>query len=201
MIKYDEFGLIVQHRPDEPDYADGGDSCMRTSIAVLSGITRANLTFFFKDGLIVRHPFQKEYCDPKETSRDQLIPWLSAMFAIEYRPKTNYKLFINKDFLGLPHIQWFIRTVSGENCTNFLTIGKVFMVADIKFMCKYKPDHELNQAYCIALTLDRAYGTEFTKLICNKHPDWRKNLRDYYCGWRDQSELGEAFIQRIEQEL
>lgn len=211
VIKYDEYGLIVQHRPDEPDYADGGDSCMKTSIAVISGIVSPmDLGYFTTyNALVVRHPHQVPYCNPDETSRDQLIPFLAACKLYpEFNIRNkflrtydftdiikNYKYRINKDLLISPSIQWFMRKCSGDDSYSWL--GDKALRADILYASKISPEHELNQLMCQCIIL----GKEYVQLLCKSHPDWRKNLRDYYCGWRDQAELYEAFVNKIEKEL
>ena len=205
MIKYDEYGLIVQHRPDEPDYAYGGDSCMKTSIAVIGGLTSAlKLDAFVNSNYeVLRHPFISPYNKTSETSRDQLIPLLAAA-RLSKRPyfasviSDNYKYRINKDLLISPSIQWFMRKCAGDDSYSWL--GDKMIRLDIWYASKRDPDHELNQLFCMCLVL----GKQYVQLLCKSHPDWRKNIRDYWgteTKFRFQPEIGEAFIQRIEQEL
>ena len=196
MIKRDEYGIIGQHRRDEPDYLDMGDSCMKTSIAVIGGLChRTDLFYFYEKGLVVRHPYDKEYNNPKDTSRDQLICLMAAKYLMGYHSALDYSCFINKDFLGMPDIQWFMRKCKGDNRKSWL--GDKTLRASIWYAAKHDPDHELNQLFCICLVM----GREYVELLCESHPDWRKNLTDYWGGWRDQPEIGGAFIKRIGKEL
>jgi hypothetical protein len=205
MIVTDEFGLIGQHRPDEPnnpEYPDYYDSCMRTSIAVICGLIEdKNILYHFMDReyRCIRHP---KYTHDL-TSRDQLIPLLAA-FALARRPLTvqtildNYSMFINKDFLGMPDIQWFFRKCEGDD--SFSHIGDITLRLSIHYAAKCDPDHELNQLILICAVC----GDDYLKLLCKSHPDWRKNLRTYYGddnNFRFQPELAEAFIAWVEKRI
>lgn len=82
MIKRDQYGIIVQHDPANPSYADGGDSAMRTGLMALcgSGQDSGNLARFnvinqsgSPTDLLVRHPYQFPWNNPNNFTRDQLI--------------------------------------------------------------------------------------------------------------------------------
>jgi hypothetical protein len=206
MIVTDDLGLIGQHRPDEPnnpEYPDFYDSCMRTSIAVICGISDASIVHFLDNKFrCVRHPKYSHTL----TSRDQIIPLIAAFklsnrYCSELYCRTilmNYNLFINKDFLGMPDIQWFFRKCKGDNSYSWL--GDKALRASIWYASKIKPNHELNQAILVAFICGRKY----LKLLCSSHPDWRKNLRDYYgteTSFRFQPELGESYVRWVEKRI
>jgi len=213
MIKLDQYGLIGQHRPGEPNYLDMGDSCMKTSLAVIGGIISDKLLGYFLvqerhnelgnyllSNKVIRSPSSKEYSDPKKTSRDQLICFMAALALTNHKYVNknimycSYKYRINKDLLISPSIRWFMRKCEGDDYYSWL--GDKMIRLDIWWASK-NTDKELNQLFCMCLVL----GKDYVKLLCDSHPDWRKNLRDYWCGWRDQAEIGEAFIKRIERNL
>lgn len=87
MIKRDQYGIIVQHDPANPSYADGGDSAMRTGLMALcgSGQDSGNLARFniinqsgSPTDLLVRHPYQFPWNNPNNFTRDQLICYMAG---------------------------------------------------------------------------------------------------------------------------
>lgn len=194
-IKRDEFGIICQHDPTNPGYLDGGDSANRTAMMALCGSEQdiKQLPKFIVGGKLVRHPCQPKWNDPAETSRDQLVPVLAALWRSPYQIALNpyfellrnYRFRINKDVL-LPHHR--------------LQTG-FWLKADIWWNCKVKPWHEQNQiqALCIAA------GPEWVKRYVDSHPDFRHATRLYWGGpayapecWRGQAEIGELIIAKLE---
>ncbi len=83
MIKRDGLGIVVQHNPQNPNYADGGDSASREAILALSGSMIDSLTLhrfeIGTSGLLVRHPTQYPWNNPLNFTRDQLIPYTAAL--------------------------------------------------------------------------------------------------------------------------
>ena len=194
MIKIDNLGLIGQHSPDVADYLDFGDSCMKTSIAVIGGLASPHLLdlFITRDNLIVRHPTDEKWSDPKLTSRDQAVCLMAALaLCREYKSFPKYKWFINKDIMFMPDVSWFQRVARGERGHSHS--GSVMMNLSILYAAKFDSSHELNQLFCMALVL----GDSFVRKLCKAHPHWQGNLIFYWGGWRDQPEIGLAFINRI----
>ena len=208
MIKRDSYGIICQHHiyfPENP--IDGGDSASRTGImALCRSIQDRNLlsSFITDDKKLIRHPNQPRWNDPKNTSRDQLIPFLAGCWsanAIFYSKELSksYGFWINKDFLD-PAVQLHIQFCAGNWNTKWKLIGFPWLRASIFWATKIKPSNELNQILCMCIMAD-VERPSYLKLLCESHPDWRKNVTEYWSGWRDQKEIGEAFIECVEQHL
>ncbi len=199
MIKRDEIGIIVQHDPNIPSYGDAGDSCNRSGIMSLSGsvLDQALMgQFITADGLLVRHPTQIPWNDPSKTSRDALVTAIAGM-SVEQAQKlrNSYNWFINKDFL-MPDVRNHLKLCSGQKGS---VLGYFMLGVSIAYAAIIQPEHELNQL----MTMCIVAGPKWVKLLCKEHPDWKKNITDYWSGYpfRDQAEIGQAFIARVEQEL
>ena len=76
MIFHDEHGFLVD------ETSDGGDSAMRTGMLALFRIERAPLLHYYEhEGQCVRHPLDKPWNNPKNFTRDQLIPLTAGFYA------------------------------------------------------------------------------------------------------------------------
>ncbi len=92
-IKRDMLGVVIQHDPANVAYADGGDSANRTGILAMCGsLADQRVLPLFEDGngWMHRHPTQQPWNNPKNCTRDQLIPfvagcWVSGNTAIARR--------------------------------------------------------------------------------------------------------------------
>lgn len=219
MLRTDVIGLIGQHDKNDPSYLDFGDSCFKTSMAAIGRLDNYKdllLSFLVSDGSVIRHPKTRipdgqnspnmdKWADPKETSRDQLIPYVVALYLCGYRSAVRmiddrYTWFINKDILS-PSVQLIKKICAGRTPNWFIkTVGTKMIEVDIWWSTKIRPDHELNQMICVCLVM----GKQYIQKLCSQHPDWKKNIRDYYGGpkedegWRDNKEIGEALILVVE---
>lgn len=199
MIVRDESGLIGQHDPNVPSYLDFGDSCNRCGIMSLSGSEQDRSVmsqFVLADGSLVRHPAQAPWNDPAKTSRDALVTATAGMSPeLALKVQNRYKLFINKDIL-MPDVRNHLRLCAGLPGT--LT-GYLFLNISIVYAAKVQPEHELNQLMSMCIVA----GPKYVKMLCKMHPDWKANITEYWAGYpfRDQAEIGQAFIAKIEQEL
>lgn len=215
MVVRDSNLIIVQHRIDDPDYMDGGDSIHRTGIMALCGseVDCDLLPIFQKDGMIFRHPFQKHWDNPNNATRDQLIPYMAGLWAT-HRPKTA-RLIMNKhkargwraqnthEYEGakkpwyrgadimLPDVRNHLRLCSGLKGS---AIGYLFLNLSIIWSAKIKPFDEQNNIACMVIVAGEKYLNRYKKL----HPNYKKAIREYWGNWRDQVEIGEMLIKRIE---
>jgi len=200
-LKRDEHGIICQHDPNVPDYMDGGDSDARTALMALSGSAAdiALLPEFFTIGVgLVRHPFQEQWDDVSKTSRDQLVQYASGCYnnatAVAKALQAQYQWRVNKDIL-LPDVRNHLRLCAGMRGT---LLGYAWLQISIYWASKH-PDEEINQLLSMCLVA----GPFYTKLFCARLPHWRENLRQYWGGFpfRDQMEIAEALIAKVELEL
>ena len=217
MIKRDSSNIIVQHSPD-PSYSDGGDSSNRTALmAFIGSITDQKLIHLFvKGGLGCRHPSQPPYNDPRSWTRDQLIPTIAALHGtsqaqdlfwghfkrgffcqnshtIDLAPKPWYQ----RDILSPSHIGHLIMSAQIYPLYPLLLISWPWLVLDLLWSTKVKPFEEQNQIICMLGTA----GVQWLKAYVWLHPDYKKATRDYWGGWRDQVEIGEAIIKYIEERM
>jgi hypothetical protein len=214
VIKRDEFGIIVQHNLDHPEQMDGGDSASRTGIMAMCGsIQDWDLLSKFlvetdvkKWPYLVRHPEQKKWNDPKETSRDQLICWAAGggsrgfyLFAIQTLIAYAESWTINKDVL-LPHVRFALYKAARYPAPLWIRLlAKPMMTAHLIWATKINPDDEQNQNVCLC----SIYGDEWLKRLRDWHPNLYGNLIRYWAGkpWRDQKEISEAMIKFIHGKL
>ncbi len=219
MIKRDQHGIICQHSERgtyDPSYMDGGDSASRTGIMALCGseIDQSLLELFFKGAacLPVRHPYQKEYMDFSLFSRDQLMCLAAGCFDDYKVSFARTKLqrflsvwtppFLNKDIIMPQHLYHLHCCAYVDRYKDIKTIllglvSSIFILVDILWNTLCVPWSEQNQLQCILI----ATHPKWLKLYCKLHPDWRKAVRDYWDSWRDQAEIGEALILKIEKVL
>lgn len=204
MIKRDEYGIIVQHDPNVPEYADGGDSAARVGIMVAFGSSRDRIVLNWwqvmpNSGIYdcVRHPVQEQWSNPKQFSRDQFVPFLAGL-STKIAPHILDAFsgsWVNKDFL-LPDVQLHRALCLKAKVGMLLKIsGYSFLWLSILWACYIKPKHELNQLACQCLIA----GPKWLRMLYVLHPNYDQNFRDYYSGWRDQSEISTFIILRTQQ--
>jgi hypothetical protein len=221
MIRRDEHGIICQHDPADPSYMDGGDSSHRTGIMAMCGSARdkfllANFILFGKGR---RHPSQKDYSDPRSWTRDQLIPTMAGLketgrtydarklfmshlkrgficqneLNIHLEPKAWY----DRDILSPSHIGHLILCAKVYPLYPFLIFSWLWMTLDLLWTTKVTPTKESNQPIVMFITAGKFWVKAFNWL----QPNWRDTVRSYWGGWRDQSEIGEALIKKVEENL
>jgi hypothetical protein len=218
MLVRDDHGIIVQHDPNNPSYKDGGDSACRTGLLALCGSAQdaALLPLFESNGVMVRHPYQEPWNNWKNCTRDQLIPYVAGLWATGLKdtaqrlydahsargfrcqntekdyPGTTKKFPDGPDILAFDH-QLHLRLCRGSNeWRNF--IGYSNLWASITWSTKVKPNEEQNQIICQCLVA----GSKYVKSYRSMHPDYKGNLRAYWGGWRDQIEIAEMIIAKVD---
>jgi hypothetical protein len=225
MIKRDEYGIIVQHSKSDPNYGDGGDSAMRTGLMATCGSSqdRFNLQEFDPkmDGVFVRHPHQFPWNNPNNFTRDQLICYIAGCKSIgaivitkpafvnaikrgfraqnieRDAPGTKKRLPDGADLLS-PSDMLFLAYCANSWLFFLLGIpavlGFVWFIADLLVATRLAPMEEQNQIICKCLT----YGTLMTRLYVWLHPNYKEALTSYWCGWRDQPEIRDVLVAKIE---
>lgn len=210
MLVRDPSNIVVQHDPSVPSYADGGDSARSTGILALVGSTvdRINIArFFMGRGLLVRHPYQPIHDDSRNFTRDQLLPLTAGMWAAgnhtivrrvfiaqakrfflcqntHTHPDGVLKKFPNgPDILHPGHIWHLILCAKLRYLYWLAPIGYLFQLFDLLWSTKVKPDEEQNQVFCMMVV------SGLLPLYLKLHPDFEKNMRYYWCGWRDQRDI------------
>ena len=191
MIVRDIHGIIVQHDPQDPNYADGGDSAARVGIMAAFGskVEQGVLQYYWDAPR--RHPFQTRWYRVADFSRDQWIPWMAGYWAMGRVPPNKFIWRVNKDIL-LPD-QWLHRAICSKAARWYhYPLGYLFLFLHIMWACYVRPGHELNQIASQALVA----GPWWLRLLYKSHPNYNKNFREYYGGWRNQPEIAEFIIKQ-----
>lgn len=192
MLARDTHGIIVQHPS-----MDGGDSAARTGIAALKlEADVLNLErFMTKSGLLIRHPKQADWNDPKKTSRDQLVQFcvsdnkVTALVANKYKDRW----FINKDFLD-PSVKLYLYACAKVAPPFWLnTIGCMWLFLSFIWNTEIKRWDEKNQFACMCIR----FGPQWCHMLIRQHPNISKAIMDYWSGWRDQKELGYILLETL----
>jgi hypothetical protein len=76
-------------------------------------------------------------------------------------------------------------------------IGDAWLMLSLLWSTKVRPWSEQNNIICMCITR----GKWWTKLYVTLHPDYIKATTNYWCGWRDQAEIAEAILKRIDRSL
>lgn len=136
-------------------------------------------------------------------SRDQLVPFLAGLKVqnnIEWtrylyaRARENYFRAANGDILWAPSVINHIRICAGLR--PFL-IGKVWLMLDMLYQSiasRYMKHVEPNQLICMCVTAGPAYVKLYKKIV----RDWKYLVVNYWCGWRNESEVAELIINKLE---
>ncbi len=203
MIVRDEYGFIGQvgvfadGTPNTKDL-DFGDCAGRTGILAMCDSERDKelLPAFINrySSLLMRYPGQAErgYDDPSQTSRDQLICWVAGnnnACSLSYAQAG----YINKDVLGFDVRLYLYKAAQTAPPIYIKTLGMIQLPLSILWSCLITPDHELNQLICMLSQFD----SKWTKMMVRLHPDWKKNLTDYWNGWRNMPEISEMLINYV----
>lgn len=204
-MKRDQFGILVQTDENDPSYMDGGDSAFATGLMAMTGswVDIGLMRKFIDDKYrLVRHPMQPpKWTDANETSRDQTIAFYAGLPLLKMLPDHggDYyivrkacliqagKWFCNKDLL-MPDVRLYLYKVADAKVPPLIALfGYPLAFLSLLWNCFVKPDHEQNQAIAINSNL----GEWWIKKHLQWHPDLKKNVTDYYSGWRMKKEMGE----------
>lgn len=208
-IVRDQHHIIIQHDykdPLNPIGWDGGDSISRTGIMAMchSPVDQFLLrsAFFKENGEVVRHPYDKDprWRDYKETSRDQIVCAAAGYWFLAEKIRKRHWAFVNKDIL-MPDVKWHLASCA-IHWSRFLWAipGIPLLFLSVLWAAYVQPQHELNQLLCMCVKTSKWH----LKLLCKLHPDWEKNVNEYWWTghgtWRNQKEIADALIQKVEYE-
>lgn len=218
MIKRDEFGFIGQvgvlkdGTPNPADF-DFGDCAFRTGLLAMCGSAKdkALLPKLIDPitGLVIRYPGQPErgYDLPTNTSRDQLIGWAAGVASLneKFSNQNSDALLhyaqtgkINKDILGFDVRLFLYKCAGVQNIPlKIKTLGMAQLPLSILWACHVTPEHELNQIICQLSVFDK----KWTQMLINRHPNWRRNLMNYWNGWRAMSEIYGLLLNYVEEKV
>jgi len=200
MISRDTTGTPIRYREDGS--IDATDSSFLTGMLGLFGSDEEDQRRHINNDLkLVRNKNLDAWSkSPLNTSRDQLIAWASvkAKDPITRLVMQDYasKRFINKDIL-LPHLRLYLYKQAESKAPLWLRIvGPIIMFLDIGLFCtiqntkKVEEQHEINQILCLC----NSYGKWALIMFFELHNTPDENMKDYFCGWRNQGEIYEMYL-------
>jgi hypothetical protein len=237
MIVRDQYGIVLQ-QPVDINSADDSlarDSIMAFSGDANS--IEALKHWESMGGKPARHPYtypsnKYEGVDgDRRTTRDQLIPYVNALnklgkYDLAEQVRKEHGFLVNKDPIA-PDLKWMIAKAAKHPSQYLWMIpGFVFVIFSIFWSALVDPyimvpirkalkaifpkkdintnEHELNQVFCETETLGRG----FTRAIQILHPNWKRNLEDYWGvhpashgAWRQMPELAVMFIAELEKSI
>ena len=214
MIKTDHYGFVGQHRRNDPTYLDFGDSSNRTALYYLKnkqGFT--NLAHLVDGGLCKRHR-EEPYNNPNTFSRDQLIPFVMGLYEADLKVTARAVFWSHAkrfffcqntyslagtgpklpDILAPDHVWHLILCAKIRWLYAFGILGYPFLLLQIIWSAKIKTWDEQNQIISQLIIA----GKPFIKLYKWLHPNYKKAIYQYWDGWRDQKEIAENIINRLE---
>ena len=219
MIHRDEHSIICQHDIYSPaSRLDGGDSASRTAIMAICGSQDdADLLGLFSvGGIMVRHPYQDPWNNPNNCTRDQLIPYVAALWAWEKHYEADMMMVAHRqrgwrcqnterdkpgtmkqwpngpDWLAPDH-RLHLKLAAGAPLEDATALERAWLEASILWSTKVKPQAEQNQIICQCLVA----GPEYVRKYVEGHPNFEGELRRYWGTWRDQREIAELLIKKV----
>lgn len=225
MIKRDRYGIVVQHGAD--DYADGGDSASRTGILALCGsmqdLNNIGLFFTGKDKL-VRHPAQSPWTNPKNFTRDQLIPlavglWYSSkQFRFTHARERSLRIYFHKILLrgGFCFNTDYDDYGTGKkfpDLPDWLApdqVGALIIASKSYWLYWALPVCYTWHLLALVWNCTKGRNKEQNQFWCTTFPyrttplyiklygwdNFKTHMLNYWGGWRDQVEIGRAILNK-----
>ena len=192
---FDELGL-----PKDSGATDFNDSARLAGIMVLFDhpLSQCINLQYYVDGLLnsnsidgtfkyVRHPKENTY----DFSRDQAVCLMSGFYNTGEHWLADKRYITGKDFLS-PSVKGHItRCQSGEGTW----FQNIWLKLDILYNAYFDPMSEPNQLICML----EVAGPEYVKMWTKHNKKWREAIREYWSGWRGESELAEFLIKELEE--
>lgn len=182
---WDELGL-----PRDNGSTDYEDSARLAGIVKVFDYVRVDMTKYYQFNQYVRHPYATKY----SMSRDQTIPLMAGLY-LQGRTDLVHLDFVNGKDVFTPSHRGHIRRCQGKKAFWYQDLWLWF---DVIWSCKFDPDHESNQLLCMLMIHP---DKKYLKYWLKNHPDFRKNIRYYWSGWRGEGELAEYMINKLEKFL
>jgi len=207
-MRRDKYGIIIQTDKDKPDYADAGDSAFSTGLMAFCGSLediQLMPLFITEDYQLVRHPFQSAntgthpHNDPRSVSRDQVIAFFAGLkWCVDENVKKACLKYakgwrVNRDILGPAHKYYLYKLAGVEPSTTLEFFAELHQMCSIVWDCYIRPSTEKNQS----IVMNSVFGLTWITLLCRYHPNIFINVSDYFGGWRDKKEIGDALNQAV----
>lgn len=181
-MKFDSLGL-----PQDNGATDLQDSARLAGIMTVFGWPqKIPLREYIKEWKYVRHPLEYKY----DFSRDQAICYLAGLGMQENGSWIQESCITGKDLLS-PSVKGHFKRCKGLKANWF---QDVWLRLDILVHANISPISEPNQLLCMMLVHP---DKKYLKYWCKINRYWDISIREYWCGWRGESELGKFMIQKI----
>ena len=161
----------------------------------------------------VRHPDEYPSNNPKNFTRDQLVPLVAGLnkqgnikscrSLLAGAEERNYraqnveadvvgstKSFPNGADLLPPSVMNHLRICAAQKPKLF---GKIWLVLDIVFSSVFTPMSEPNQLMSVC----KVAGPKYVSLLRKLNPKLDAAIREYWSGWRGESEFAEFLIEKF----
>lgn len=210
----DENNLIIQEGDDL--WLSGGDSAFATGIMAFSGskLDQELMPYFvFDNFFIVRNPYQERWNRPELTSRDQVIAFFAGLPEFKFFQAPNrfdLKVHllrsclhyakswrVNSDILSFNHKFYLYKCANATPPPWLYPLAYLNQALDLLWSCFIKPDHEMNQS----IVMNCVFGKRWIRFLYKWHPDLEKNVKDYFCGWRNKCEVYEMLWKKVLKEI
>lgn len=197
----DAAGIIMQHNKydnNKLDLASGGDSCARTGPLAKAGylIDIDNIPrFILPTNEVVRHPTESLFNTADKTSRDNIVQFFCADMDSQRASALHYaeKGHVNADVL-MPDVRFYLYKVARKEAPALIKyLGPLWLKGAILWASYIAPDEEVNQLACMVSVLEPKYAS----MLLKHHSKFEANLKEYWDGWRDQKEVGEAILSNV----
>jgi hypothetical protein len=143
----------------------------------------------------VRCPDEQNY----DFSRDQATLLMAGLLAQDKGAAVNLNFILGKDLLP-PSVRG-LEAIAKTGKASWLSHW--WLKREIQWHSTLQPLEEPFQIIALCRSYDRAHGTKYLKLWTESNKLWRWSIRRYLCeldgAWRDEKELCEFVIQKIEE--
>jgi hypothetical protein len=98
----------------------------------------------------------------------------------------------------MPDAQEHLRICAGIKSDKFTrAVADAFLWASLLWSTKVKPWDEQNNILCMVLVR----GEKWVRRYVDLHPDYIKSTVQYWDSWRDELEIGQGLIKKIEETM
>lgn len=187
-----------QGYPKPNGASDWADSSHLAGILAIFGHPQAvDCRKYIRFGKYWRHPEETRF----DFSRDQATLLMSGLLAQGRQvDEVNMHLIDGKDLLP-PSVRG-LEAIAKHGKASWLS--HQWLKGEIKWHSNLQPLEEPFQIIALCKSYDRAHGTGYLKSWTQQNKLWRWSIRRYLCQldgeWRDEKELCEFVIKKIEEE-
>jgi len=173
---------------------------------------------YIVQGQAVRHPDEFPANNPKNFTRDQLLPLIAGFYfegGISSPARKLYegalargcraqnteadvpgstKKFPNGADILNPFHMLVLATAAGKVNPFWALTGRLFAIFEILFNAAFTPTREPNQLLCSLMVL----GPAWVRFYKHVTPKWKEALILYWTGWRNEVALASFLIERVD---